>query len=56
MTKVLSAVVLTLSAVTSLHAENVPPPTVVPEPSTLVIMGAGVVGAVLFARSRKTRK
>lgn len=48
---------LTVILPASLFAGVVPTsPTVVPEPSTMILMGAGVLGAVLFAQSRKTRK
>jgi hypothetical protein len=35
---------------------TIPSASVVPEPSTVLVMAAGVVGAVLFAKGRKSRK
>ncbi len=47
---------LLMSVALTLPATSVDPPTVVPEPSTWFLLGTGVVGAVLFAKNRRSKR
>jgi hypothetical protein len=51
----LSLVVVLITAAHAVAAATAPPSNV-PEPSTLVLMAGGIAGAILYARSRQSRK
>jgi PEP-CTERM motif len=48
--------ILILTLAMTLSATSGDPPTVVPEPSTWFLLGTGVVGAVLFAKNRRSKR
>ena len=51
----MSRVISLLLAMTALLSASEPPPAVIPEPSTYLMMGAGL-GALIYVRNRYSKK
>jgi hypothetical protein len=57
MIRVACIAILLLFAAFSLPAPDViNPPSPIPEPSTMLLVGGGIVAVVLFAKNRKSRR
>jgi predicted tellurium resistance membrane protein TerC len=57
MSRVAAVLILVFFVALSLPAPDVvAPPSPVPEPGTMMLMGAGVAAAIIFAKIRKSRR